>query len=86
MLLACAKDAIRRGGALPAVVNAANEVAVAAFLQEKLSFDGIMEVVCAVKDSLQSAQNVHTLEEILSYDREARIAAQELCLRYLRHA
>ena len=44
-LLALAKRAMTDGGAMPAIVNAADEVAVAAFLEEKLSFLGISEVV-----------------------------------------
>ena len=77
-LLSCAIDAVGRGGALPAVVNAANEVAVAAFLGEELSFYGITEVVTEVVDRLSAASAVSTLEEIIAYDREARAEAKKL--------
>ena len=77
-LLSCAIDAVGRGGALPAVVNAANEVAVAAFLSEELSFYGITEVVTEVVDRLSAASSVSTLEEIIAYDREARAEAKRL--------
>lgn len=78
-LLKLAFDCIDKGGALPAVLNAANEVCVAAFLQKKLSFCGIMDTVGAVVNDLQEAANRHTLEEILAYDR----AARELADKYL---
>lgn len=77
-LLSCAIDAVGRGGALPAVVNAANEVAVAAFLSEELSFYGITEVVTEVVDRLSAASSVSTFEEIIAYDREARAEAKRL--------
>jgi len=80
-LLQLAFDCIGKGGALPAVLNAANEVCVAAFLQEKLSFCGIMDTVGAVVADLQSAVNAHTLEEILAYDQ----AARELAAKHLRN-
>ena len=76
-LLPLAYRAIEAGGALPAVLNAANEVAVAAFLSEKLSFLGIGELVGETVETLSSAQKAHTLEEILDYDREARRLAAE---------
>jgi 1-deoxy-D-xylulose-5-phosphate reductoisomerase len=59
------------GGTLPAVLNAANEVAVAAFLEEKLSFPGIWRVV-------ERTMNAHTvaehpsLEQIIAADTWAR--------------
>ena len=77
-LLSCAIDAVGRGGALPAVVNAANEIAVAAFLSEELSFYGITEVVTEVVDRLSAASSVSTFEEIIAYDREARAEAKRL--------
>ena len=77
-LLSCAVDCIRKGGALPAVLNAANEIAVAEFLKGKIGFYAITETVCSVVDSMQAASEVHTLEGIISCDREARQAAFEL--------
>ena len=71
-LLACAIDAIEQGGALPAVLNAANEVAVKAFLDKKIGFYQITESVCEVADSLSSAKNANTLAAIIDYDRTAR--------------
>jgi len=77
-LLSCAVDCIRKGGALPAVLNAANEIAVAEFLKGKIGFYAITETVYSVVDSMQAASEVHTLEGIISCDREARQAAFKL--------
>lgn len=77
-LLSYAVDCIGKGGALPAVLNAANEIAVAEFLKGKIGFYAITETVCSVVDSMQAASEVHTLEGIISCDREARQAAFKL--------
>ena len=71
-LLQCALDCIAKGGALPAVLNAANEVAVAEFLKGKISFYTITESVCRVVEELQSAADVRDLSGILLCDRQAR--------------
>ena len=75
-LLAYAIDCIGKGGALPAVLNAANEVAVAEFLKGNTDFYKITETVCTVVDKMQSAKNVHTLDGIIECDREARRLAK----------
>ena len=77
-LLKCAYDCIEKGGALPAVLNAANEVAVAVFLGGKLEFYRISEIVLETVDRLFAASKAHSLEEILEYDREARIVAKKI--------
>ena len=71
-LLSCAINAIEAGGALPAVLNAANEVAVDAFLNKKIGFYDITESVCETLSALNAAKSVHSFEEILDYDRTAR--------------
>ena len=71
-LLAYAFDCASKGGALPAVLNAANEVAVARFLENKIGFFDIIESVCETVDQMQSASAVHTLDGIIECDREAR--------------
>ena len=76
-LLQLAFDCIGKGGALPAVLNAANEVCVAAFLADRLSFCGIMDVVGRVTDDMQYAANCHSLEEILDCDQQARVLANQ---------
>lgn len=71
-LLSCAIDCIKKGGALPAVLNAANEVAVAEFLKGKIGFYDITESVCSTVASMEYAKDVHTLDGIIECDREAR--------------
>ncbi len=77
-LLALAKRAIGMGGAMPAVLNAADEVAVAAFLEGRLSFLGISNVVCKVFDMLCDRVSATALDEIIASDREARGIAEVL--------
>ena len=70
-LLALARRAGELGGTYPCVYNAANEVAVAAFLDGKLPFLGIAEVV---EDVLAAADGspVRDLTELVEADAEAR--------------
>jgi 1-deoxy-D-xylulose-5-phosphate reductoisomerase len=77
-LLKCAIDAIDKGGALPAVLNAANEVAVSAFLNKKIGFYDMTESVCDVCERLSKAKDVTTLDSILDYDKEARALAKSI--------
>ena len=78
-LLALAKRAIAMGGAMPAILNAADEVAVAAFLEEKLSFLGICEVVESVFEKLTDGAREKALDGIIALDRAARtLAAEEI--------
>ncbi|MBQ2757049.1 MAG: 1-deoxy-D-xylulose-5-phosphate reductoisomerase [Clostridia bacterium] len=71
-LLALAKRALTLGGAVPAVLNAANEVAVAAFLARKIPFLAVSDTVVRVVEDMTHVQHRHTLSEILQSDREAR--------------
>lgn len=80
-LLGCAYDCIGKGGALPAVLNAANEVAVASFLRGETEFYRISEAVCRTVDTLSAASSAHTLDEIFEYDREARTVAEKFLKR-----
>lgn len=77
-LLALAKRSATDGGASCAVVNAADEIAVDAFLKEKISFSQISEVVIKTYEALVAAKNEHTLEGILAFDKQAREYASEL--------
>ncbi|HVV00956.1 MAG TPA: 1-deoxy-D-xylulose-5-phosphate reductoisomerase [Verrucomicrobiae bacterium] len=69
-----ARRAGEAGGTLPAVLNAANEVAVDCFLKGRLSFPGITESVARVMDQHRVVEHP-SLEEILEADRWARVAA-----------
>ncbi|HAB17330.1 MAG TPA: 1-deoxy-D-xylulose-5-phosphate reductoisomerase [Verrucomicrobiota bacterium] len=72
--LSLARRAGEVGGTLPAVFNAANEVAVERFLDGTLSFPGISETVARVIHSHQVVEHP-SLAQILTADREARAAA-----------
>jgi 1-deoxy-D-xylulose-5-phosphate reductoisomerase len=74
--LALAYQALRSGGTAPAVLNAANEEAVASFLDRQISFLSIPRVIRAVLDEL-SVRDVVSLEDVLFADAEARQAAQK---------
>ena len=77
-LLACAYSCIEKGGALPAVLNAANEVAVDSFLKEKISFYQIVDSVCNVVEKMSNASKLNSLDEILECDKEARRLTLEI--------
>jgi 1-deoxy-D-xylulose-5-phosphate reductoisomerase len=70
-------EAGRRGGSAPAVLNAADEVAVEAFLQRRLGFLGISDVVSGTLDSVDW-RRVETVEDVIAVDREARSVAASL--------
>ncbi|WP_020203940.1 1-deoxy-D-xylulose-5-phosphate reductoisomerase [Cupriavidus sp. WS] len=75
--LGLAFDALRAGGLAPAVLNAANEVAVEAFLQGRIRFTDIARVVAGVLERAPGG-NADTLEAVLSADQDARRRAGEL--------
>jgi 1-deoxy-D-xylulose-5-phosphate reductoisomerase len=72
--LELARRAGEIGGTLPAVLNAANEVAVEAFVNRKLDFPGITALVRRVMDAHQVVEHP-TLEQILAADTWARATA-----------
>lgn len=76
-MLRLAKDAMTAGGAAPAVYNAANEVAVDAFLGGKLPFLAIPRMV---EQTLSRVKNIepNSLKEVLAMDQEARVIARSL--------
>lgn len=77
-LLALAKRAIAEGGAVPATLNAADEVAVSAFLREEISFFDIPTAVEKTVSSLAlEARGARTLEHIIALDRESRRRTEE---------
>ena len=75
--LALAFKACEAGGTLPAVLNAANEVAVHAFLDQKLSFVGIADVIGQTMQLHSNIENPE-LSDILAADRWARVEALRL--------
>ena len=71
-----AYEAGRRGGSAPAWLNAANEVAVEAFLDGRLGWSGIAEVVAETLEKWPDEQ-VDQVEAVLAADAEARARARE---------
>jgi 1-deoxy-D-xylulose-5-phosphate reductoisomerase len=73
--LLLARDALRAGGGAPTILNAANEVAVAAFLQRRIGFLDIAATVARVLDTM-GAMAAGTLDEVIALDRDARRVAE----------
>ena len=75
--LALAFDALRAGGTAPALLNAANEIAVQAFLERRIGFRDIDRVVRRVMD-----ENTHgaacSIEAVMAQDARARDAAERI--------
>ncbi len=74
--LRLAREALRKGGALPCALNAADEVAVAAFLERKLPFSGIPEVIERVLERTPRSR-FEKMDDVLTADAEARRMAKE---------
>jgi 1-deoxy-D-xylulose-5-phosphate reductoisomerase len=70
-----ARRAAREGGSVPAVLSAANEVAVEAFLDGRLPFTAIVPTVAGVLDEHRREAPPRTIDEVLEWDRRARRAA-----------
>ncbi|TNF47986.1 MAG: 1-deoxy-D-xylulose-5-phosphate reductoisomerase [Deltaproteobacteria bacterium] len=75
--LGLAYDAIKRGGTTPAVLNAANELAVDAFLHEKVGFLDIPRIIGSVVEK-HSSRAASSLEQILAADAWARQKAHDV--------
>ena len=74
--LALAYRALGEGGSAPTTLNAANEVAVEAFLEGRIGFTAIPEVIAEVMDQLPLASPLDSLADVLAADRRARETAQ----------
>jgi 1-deoxy-D-xylulose-5-phosphate reductoisomerase len=68
--------ALKRGGVIPAVMNAANEVAVQAFLEGRIGFLQIPELISGVMKKHQAAV-VRSVSDVVSADHSARLMAQD---------
>ncbi len=75
--LSLAYRALEQGGTAPAALNAANEEAVAAFLDGRAGFDGIPATITQVLDAAP-ARSAATLEDVLEADRWARERARQI--------
>jgi 1-deoxy-D-xylulose-5-phosphate reductoisomerase len=74
--LRLAREAMKKGGALPCALNAADEVAVAAFLERRLPFLGIAEVIERVLARTPRTR-FEKMDDVLAADAEARRRATE---------
>jgi 1-deoxy-D-xylulose-5-phosphate reductoisomerase len=77
--LALARAAAEAGGTVPAALNAANEVAVGAFLEGRLGFLGVPQLIESVLERYQPGP-ANELEDVLEADRRARMAAESSIL------
>jgi 1-deoxy-D-xylulose-5-phosphate reductoisomerase len=75
--LRLAEEAGRAGGSTPCVMNAANEIAVAAFLEGELPFLGIAEVIERTMDAIPT-QPIGHFSHLATVDEEARVKARRL--------
>jgi 1-deoxy-D-xylulose-5-phosphate reductoisomerase len=75
--LQLAYDVLHEGGTAPAILNAANEIAVAAFLERRLSFLGIAQLNETVLGALPAGPE-SSLDDVLAADAEARRIAQRM--------
>jgi 1-deoxy-D-xylulose-5-phosphate reductoisomerase len=70
--------AITAGESMPAVMNAANEIAVAEFLEGRIGFTQIAETIERTMDA-HSAHNLRSIDEVLKADLWGRESAREIC-------
>ena len=74
------EEAGRRGGCVPAVYNASNEVAVRAFLEERIRFPEIAVVVDAAMNGVGS-ESIRDMDDVIAADHAARVLAAEAATR-----
>jgi 1-deoxy-D-xylulose-5-phosphate reductoisomerase len=80
--LGLALDCMRTGGMAPTILNAANEIAVGAFLNRRIGFLDIARVVeSALSESPNANATVDTLDGVLAIDARARELAGQICHR-----
>ena len=71
-----AREALAQGGVMPCVLNAADEVAVEAFLNSRLRFSSIPRLIEEVMRQMECFGSINSLEDVLIGDREARRRAK----------
>ena len=80
--LALARKALESGGSAPTVLNAANEIAVEAFLNDQLDFPGVTDCIETVLNRFKSeasfAKPLETIDNVLNIDGKARAFAREV--------
>ena len=75
--LQLAYDAMQKGGNMPCILNAANEIAVAAFLQDKIGFLNMSDLIADCMEKITFVSNP-TLEDYIATDEATRKLANEL--------
>ena len=83
--LSLAKAALREGGPLPCALNAADEIAVAAFLERRLPFPGIAAVIERVLERMPRTP-MRKIDDVIAADAEARRLAREETQRFRRRS
>jgi 1-deoxy-D-xylulose-5-phosphate reductoisomerase len=73
-----AREALRRGGVMPCVLNAADEIAVEAFRNHRLRFSSIPKLIEEVMRQMSYRQALNALEDVVEADREARRRATDM--------
>ncbi len=76
-LFTLARAALDKGGSLPVALNAANEVTVAGFLEERIAFSDISDIIHRVMDGHRETR-VDSIDSIFEIDAEARRATRRL--------
>ena len=76
--LRLARAALIAGGGVPALMSAANEIAVEAFLQKQIGFLDIVDLVAQVMDTM-GYRAADSIEAVIAIDEEARAKAHEFC-------
>ena len=77
LALKLAIDAVKEGGTMPTALNAANEVAVRAFLDKKISYIGITDIIEKVME-IHDKRDIFTIEDVIQSDIWARSQAKSL--------
>ncbi|MES2355717.1 MAG: 1-deoxy-D-xylulose-5-phosphate reductoisomerase [Pseudomonadota bacterium] len=77
-----AYQAMRTGGTASTILNAANEIAVAAFLDKKIRFTGIAALIAETLERV-GIEVVSSLEDVFAADLQTRVVAQEIAAKQL---
>lgn len=79
--LRLARTALERGGAQGAILNAADETAFHAFVDGRIGFLDMADIVETVMDDINDGRSAETIEDVLAADNEARLSAEDVILR-----
>lgn len=82
-LLNIAYQAMRDGGVAPCILNAANEVAVAAFLADKIKFGYIHHTITETLDVMQNTR-LESIDQLFEVDAQARLLAEGVVAKFMR--